>query len=130
VKTLLAALLLAFSLPTLGQAPVAAVPAVPALKPGRVDGATARSLVAAGAKVVDVRTPQEFASGHVPGAVNIPYEEIGKRTSEIGPPATAVVLYCRSGRRSAIAVESLEKAGYRNLYDLQTVTAWPGPLSQ
>jgi phage shock protein E len=130
VKTLLAALLVAFSVPALAQAPAAAAPVAPAVKPGRVDGATARSLVAAGAKVVDVRTPEEFASGHVPGAVNIPYEEIGKRTSEIGPTSTAVVLYCRSGRRSAIAAESLQKAGYRAVYDLQTVTSWPGELAR
>jgi rhodanese-related sulfurtransferase len=99
-------------------------------KPGVVDGAAAKALVASGAKVVDVRTAQEFASGHVPGAINIPYEEVGKRTAEIGPPSTPVVLYCRSGRRSAIAADSLKKAGYQNLYDMQTVTNWPGALAK
>jgi phage shock protein E len=94
-------------------------------KPGKVDGATARSLAAAGAKVIDVRTPQEFASGHVPGALNIPYDEMGKRAAEIGPPSTKVILYCRSGRRSGIAVETLGKMGYGQLYDLGTLTAWP-----
>ena len=89
-------------------------------KPGAVDGATAKALVAAGAKVVDVRRPQEFASGHVPGAINIPYEEIGKRAAEIGPASTPVVLYCRRGRRSGIAAEALQKAGYKKVYDLKT----------
>src|SRR5512137_2298067 len=111
------------ALAALATVPVARADA-PAVKPGKVDGATARALAAAGAKVVDVRTPQEFASGHVPGALNIPYDEIGKRAAEIGPPSTKVVRYCRSGRRSGIAVETLGKMGYAQLYDLGTLTAW------
>lgn len=99
-------------------------------KPGVVDGAAAKALVASGAKVVDVRTPQEFASGHVPGAINIPYEEVGKRTAEIGPSSTQVVLYCRTGRRSAIAADALKKAGFQDLYDMQSVTNWPGALAK
>jgi rhodanese-related sulfurtransferase len=129
MKTVFAALMLALASPALAQAPAAGATA-PAPKPGVVDGATAKALVASGAKVVDVRTAQEFASGHVPGAINIPYEEIGKRTAEIGPSSTQVVLYCRSGRRSAIAADALKKAGYQNLYDMQTVTNWPGTLAK
>ena len=101
-----------------------------AVQPGLVDGATAKVLVADGAKVVDVRTPQEFASGHVPGAINIPYEEIARRAAEIGPASTPVVLYCRTGRRSGIAAEALQKAGYSKLYDFKSVTAWPGELAR
>ena len=127
MKTTLAALMLALASPALAQGAAAAATAP---KPGVVDGATAKALVASGAKVVDVRTPQEFASGHVPGAINIPYEEIGKRTAEIGPPSTQVVLYCRTGRRSAIAADTLKKAGYQNLYDMQSVTSWPGALAK
>jgi phage shock protein E len=133
VKSLVAALVLSSVLPALAQAPAAPAPAAtaaPTVKPGKVDGATAKALVAAGAKVVDVRTPDEFAYGHVPGALNIPFDEIGTRTAEIGPTSTPVVLYCRSGHRSGIAVETLSKAGYGKLYDLQSVTAWPGPLAK
>jgi len=95
-----------------------------------IDGATARSLAAAGAKVVDVRTPEEFASGHVPGAINIPYDQITRRASEIGPPSTQVLLYCRTGRRSGIAADALDRAGYKKVYDFRTVTAWPGELAK
>ena len=133
MKSLLAALVLSTALPALAQAPAAPAPAAtaaPTVKPGKVDGATAKALAAAGAKVVDVRTPDEFAYGHVPGALNIPFDEIGKRTAEIGPTSTPVVLYCRSGHRSGIAVETLSKAGYAKLYDLQSVTTWPGPLAK
>jgi rhodanese-related sulfurtransferase len=125
MKSIVAATFLAFALPAFAQGAPATAP-----KPGVVDGAAAKALVASGAKVVDVRTPQEFASGHVPGAINIPYEEVGKRTAEIGPPSTPVVLYCRSGRRSGIAADTLKKAGYQNLYDMQTVTSWPGALAK
>jgi phage shock protein E len=133
VKSLLAVLVLSSSVPALAQAPAAPAPAAtaaPTVKPGKVDGATAKALVAAGAKVVDVRTPDEFAYGHVPGALNIPFDEIGKRTAEIGPASTPVVLYCRSGHRSGIAMETLSKAGYGKLYDLRSVSAWPGPLAK
>jgi phage shock protein E len=133
VKIAVAALLVAIALPGLAQSSMpSSASSAPsrAVQPGLVDGPTAKALVAAGAKVVDVRTPQEFASGHVPGAINIPYEDVVRRAAEIGPPSTPVVLYCRSGRRSAIAAEALRKAGYRELYDLQAATSWPGELAR
>ncbi len=130
MKTTLAALLLAIAPAVLAPALAAAEGAAAAVKPGRVDGATAKSLAAAGAKVVDVRTAEEFASGHVPGAINIPYDQIARRASEIGPPSTQVVLYCRTGRRSGIAVEALQKAGFEKLYDFRSVSAWPGELAK
>jgi rhodanese-related sulfurtransferase len=130
MKTALAALLLAIAPALLAPALAAAQAATAGVKPGLVDGATAKSLAAAGAKVVDVRTAEEFASGHVPGAINIPYDQIARRASEIGPPSTPVVLYCRTGRRSGIAVEALQKAGYEKLYDFRSVTAWPGELAK
>ena len=130
MKTVFAAVLLATSLPALAESTMPSSQAIASVKPGIVDGATAKALVAAGARVVDVRTPQEFASGHVPGAINIPYEEIGKRAAEIGPPSTPVVLYCRTGRRSGVAAEALQKAGYGRLYDFKSVSAWPGELAK
>jgi len=91
----------------------------------KVDGATAAALVKAGARVVDVRTPHEFATGHVPGALNVPYDEIERRAGEIGPPASEVVLYCRTGRRSAVGARALEKLGYTKVYDMGSMSAWP-----
>lgn len=131
MKNALSALLLGIASALLAPGLAAAQATPPAAaKPGRVDGATAKSLAAAGAKVVDVRTAEEFASGHVPGAINIPYDQIARRASEIGPPSTQVVLYCRTGRRSGIAVEALQKAGYEKLHDFRSVSAWPGELAK
>lgn len=69
--------------------------------------------------IIDVRTPQEFAAGHVQGAINIPYERIGAGIASIRGVAkeSPVVLYCRSGRRSAIAKRQLEGLGYRSVLD-------------
>jgi rhodanese-related sulfurtransferase len=89
-----------------------------------VDAPRARQLVAAGVKVVDVRTKAEFDAGHVPGAVNIPYDELERRAGEVGPPSQPLLLYCRSGRRSAIAGETLRRLGFTELYDLQAYDRW------
>ncbi len=73
---------------------------------------------AQGAMLVDVRTPEEYAEGHLPEAVNIPFEQIAEAFAKQGiAKDTPVVVYCRSGRRSGIAKESLEKAGYQEVYN-------------
>lgn len=61
--------------------------------------------------LLDVRTPEEYAQGHVPGALNIPYDELGERLDELGTPRE-VVVYCESGRRAGIGAEVLLEAGY------------------
>lgn len=61
--------------------------------------------------VVDVRTPQEYTSGHYPGAVNIPLDEVAKRIDEFKEMNTPIVLYCRSGNRSGQALQILKNAG-------------------
>lgn len=64
---------------------------------------------------IDVRTPAEFASGHVDGALNIEFQLISERIAEVSTNKdTDIRLYCRSGRRSGVANETLQKLGYRN----------------
>lgn len=69
--------------------------------------------------VIDVRTPVEYEAGHVNGAINIPYEQIagGIRAVPGAGKELPILLYCRSGRRSAIAKATLEKLGYRRVLD-------------
>jgi phage shock protein E len=73
--------------------------------------------------LVDVRTPQEFNSGYIEGAVNIPLQSLAQRMNEI-PQDQPVVLYCRSGNRSATAAQLLARAGYDQVYDLGGVIDW------
>jgi rhodanese-related sulfurtransferase len=74
--------------------------------------------------VLDVRTPQEYAAGHVPGAVNVPYDQVASHLAEI-PKDKDVVIYCRSGRRTGLAAEVLEANGYTKLGHLQgDMEAW------
>jgi phage shock protein E len=70
--------------------------------------------------VLDVRTPEEFAAGHIPGAVNIPHDQLPNRLAEIaGAKSKDVVVYCRSGRRSAIAQQTLEGQGFKSVKHLE-----------
>lgn len=65
---------------------------------------------------IDVRTPEEFAEGHIEGAVNLPFDQIGARIHEVTADKNAPIhLYCRSGRRSGLALETLKAQGYTNL---------------
>lgn len=68
-----------------------------------------------GARVIDVRSPEEYASGHFRGAVNIPVQEIARRSNEIGSKEHPLVLYCASGMRSASAVAILKNLGFADV---------------
>ena len=82
----------------------------------------AHRLVEGGARLVDVRTPQEFASGHLEGAVNIPLDQLPNRLDELDREGQ-VVVYCHSGNRSASAARTLERAGF-SVYDLGPKARW------
>ncbi len=69
--------------------------------------------------ILDVRSPQEYAEGHIPGAINIPHDQLGSRLAEIGSHKNKdVVLYCGSGGRVGIAVNILRPAGFSKLLHL------------
>lgn len=69
--------------------------------------------------VIDVRSQQEYRGGHVPGAINLPHTEIAAHLDELRPYRDRdVVLYCKSGRRAAIAKKVLSDAGFTRLFHL------------
>ena len=69
-----------------------------------------------GGVLLDVRSPEEFASGHLRGAVNIPHDRIAEEIAAAVPDKSAqVILYCRSGRRANTALETLRAMGYTNV---------------
>lgn len=110
--TALSALLLAFvaALPALAGDAATITPEALAERLAWGD----RSLV-----VLDVRTPEEYAAGHVVGARNIPHTQVAERLAELGDARERdVVVYCRSGRRSELALETLRAAGFTRLFHL------------
>ena len=76
--------------------------------------------------LVDVRTPEEFATGHIPTAVNVPHTSVAER-----PPTddtnALIILYCRSGSRSSVAEQALRKEGYKNIVNFGGILDWTGP---
>lgn len=69
--------------------------------------------------ILDVRSAEEYAEGHIPGAVNIPHDQLGSRLNEIGEHwDKEVVLYCRSGKRAGVAAGILQSAGFSRLRHL------------
>ena len=90
----------------------------------RVSGSEARELVKKGATLLDVRSPGEFAGGHIDGAVSIPVQELGSRVNELGEKTSQVVVYCQSGNRSAMAKRLLESQGFSNVHDLGSMAQW------
>ncbi len=69
-----------------------------------------------GAKIIDVRTPGEFAAGHVAGSINIPLNEVPTRVNEFRSEAP-VILCCQSGNRSGQATNFLQSNGLENIYN-------------
>lgn len=77
--------------------------------------------------LVDVRTPEEYAAGHIPTAVNIPVTEIAERPPSKGK-SVLIIVYCRSGVRSAKAKTILTDLGYTDVVDFGGVSRWTGKL--
>lgn len=67
--------------------------------------------------IIDVRTPEEFAGGHVADAINIPLHELPQRLDEIKKMKQPIVAYCRSGNRSGMAVAILKQHGLTEAYN-------------
>jgi rhodanese-related sulfurtransferase len=86
--------------------------------------AKARGMVKAGAVLLDVRTREEFARGHLDAAKNIPVQELQQRVAEVGPATTSVVVHCHAGQRSRMATQILRAAGFQDVLDIGTMQAY------
>ena len=77
-----------------------------------------------GVQIIDVRTPGEYAGGHVPNSINIPHMSIIARKSELEPDKDLVFI-CQLGQRSALACEFAAAAGFKDLFNVEGGTdAW------
>ena len=83
---------------------------------------------AVGAVLLDVRTPQEYREGHIPGSQNVPLQQLDK-VEEVTENKDAVLyVYCRSGARSRQAVSLLQAMGYTNVHNIGGIAAYSGKV--
>lgn len=76
--------------------------------------------------LLDVRTPEEYRQKRIPGSILLPDTEVRDNADDIIPNKNArIVVYCRSGRRSAKAAKILREMGYENVFDLGGINNWP-----
>ncbi len=76
--------------------------------------------------LIDVRTPEEYEAGHIPGSVNIPIDTVEEEVIRQYPPEDhQVMVYCRTGSRSGQAAAILAGQGYDPVYDLGGILDWP-----
>ena len=107
-----------------------AVPSGPAAPTGVVDVGNAdfQAAIASGAQLVDVRTAEEYAAGHIPGAVNIPIDVLPQQLASIDK-TKPVAVYCATGARSLNAKQFLAAQGYPTVINLQAgIAAWDGKV--
>ena len=76
--------------------------------------------------ILDTRTPEEYETGHIPGAILIPHDEILERAEKTLPDKDQLILvYCRSGRRRKLAAQDLVDLGYTNVKEFGGIIDWP-----
>ena len=81
--------------------------------------------------ILDVRRADEFAEGHIPGAINIANEDIGaEQPAELTDLDQVIFVYCRSGRRSKEASAKLAALGYTNIYEFGGILDWDGEIDK
>ena len=81
-----------------------------------------------GAILLDVRTPQEYREGHIPGSKNIPLQEIGRISGIAGKKNTSLFVYCHSGARSRRAAGELQRMGYLHVKNIGGISAYTGKV--
>ena len=81
--------------------------------------------------ILDVRRPDEYVEGHIPGAINVPNEEIGtSEIAELPQKSQLILVYCRSGRRSKEAAEKLAVLGYTNVIEFGGILDYKGEIEK
>ena len=83
-----------------------------------------------GAMLLDVRTPQEYREGHIPGSKNVPLQTIDKIRSVADNKDTALFVYCYSGGRSRQAASMLQRMGYSNVQNIGGIAAYQGKVER
>lgn len=94
-----------------------------------IDQGVAEYKTLSGAILLDVRTPDEYREGHIPGSKNIPLQTIEKAKSAIRGSATPLFVYCYSGSRSSQATAILKRMGYTNVKNIGGIAGYTGKVA-
>lgn len=94
----------------------------------KISAQTGSTMLEENSKIVliDVRTKEEYDSGHIQGSILIPHDEIADKIKDVVPKkSTPIIVYCRSGSRSKTAANTLIELGYSEIYDMGGIIDWP-----
>ena len=106
---------------SLGAAARAADPVAPSISPQELQTRMAKGDAPL---VVDVRTPEEFRAGHIPGAINVPHDQVAARAAELSGEH-GVAMYCMKGPRARLGEQALERAGVEDVLHVEGgFSAW------
>ena len=94
----------------------------------KIDDGVAEFRATPNALLVDVRTPEEYAEGHIPGSVNIPLAALPARMDELGELDRPLFVHCLSGGRSGQAVMFLKREGFTNVKNIGGINAYTGKV--
>ena len=94
----------------------------------KIDEGVAEFRATPNALLVDVRTPEEYAEGHIPGSVNIPLAALPARMDELGDLDRPLFVHCLSGGRSGQAVMFLKREGFTNVKNIGGINAYTGKV--
>jgi len=100
------------------------------LKPHDIDEGVKTWAATAGAVLLDVREPDEYAAGHIPGSVNLPLSSISAASKRVPKKDTPLFVYCLSGNRSGSAIGALKSMGYTNLTNIGGIRGWRGEIEK
>lgn len=100
------------------------------LKPANINTGVEEFHATPDAQLIDVRTPGEYADGHIPGAVNVPLQQISAIAKKVPNKTTPLFVYCLSGGRSQQAVGALKQMGYTDARNIGGIGSWHGDLEK
>ena len=100
------------------------------LKPTDINAGVKEALATPGAILLDVRTPAEYAAGHIPKSRNLPLDCIGDMAKDYPDQSCAYFLYCQSGMRSQQAAAALRNMGYEHITNIGGIAAYRGRLEE
>ena len=100
------------------------------LKQPDIDAGVKEFQASLDAVLLDVRTPKEYAEGHIPGSKNVPLQELDQVLSVVEKKETPLFLYCRSGARSGQAASLLQRMGYTQVKNIGGILSYSGKVEK